>query len=78
MWSIALVARETRLVVGSSDRQLRVWSVEHVDAQQEVGGATSRAVIGEKRAALPSDDGDEMITQNDVIAEHNRSVRKLL
>ena len=77
MWSIALVAKETRLVVGSSDRQLRVWSVEHVDAQQEVGGATSRAVIGEKRTVLPGD-GDEMITQNDVIGDHNRSVRKLL
>ena len=74
MWSIALVARETRLVVGSSDRQLRVWAIEHVDAEQELGGTTSRAIIGEKRAALLGDDGDEIMGQSDVTV-HGRNVR---
>ena len=75
MWSIELVARETRLIVGSSDRQLRVWAVEHVDAMQELGGATSRAIIGEKRAASSGDDGNEMMGQGDVTKEHGRNVR---
>ena len=75
MWSIALVAKETRLVVGSSDRQLRVWAVEHVDdAQQEVGGATDKPIIGEKRPALSYDDGIEM-EQNDVTEGHVRNVK---
>ena len=64
-----MVARETRLVVRSSDQQLRVWAVEYVDAEQEVGGATSRAIIGEKRGSLSGDDGDEMMIQNDVTGE---------
>ena len=75
MWSIALVAKETRLVVGSSDRQLRVWAVEHVDAEQELGGATNRAIIGEKRGALLGSDGDEMMEQSDVTKEQARNVR---
>ena len=76
MWSIGLVAKETRLVVRSSDRHFRVWSVEHVDAQQEVGGATSKAVIGEKRAALPSDE-DEMVAQNDVTRKHKQKCKQI-
>ena len=46
-----MVARETRLV-RSSDQQMRVWAVEYVDAEQEVGGAISRAIVGEKRGRL--------------------------
>ena len=65
VWSIALVARETRLVVGSSDRQLRVWCVEHADVEQEVGGAPIKAIAGQKRA-LSSD--------NDVTEKHGRNV----
>ena len=75
MWSIALVAKETRLVVGSSDRQLRVWAIAHVDAEQELGRATSRAIIGEKRAALLGNDGDEMMEQSDATKERVRNVR---
>ena len=72
MWSIALVAKESRLVVGSSDRQLRVWSVDCGDAEKEVGGATSRVVIGHKRAPL-LDDGD--MSDNDVTEKYERNVR---
>ena len=47
-----MVTRETRLVVRSSDHQLRVWAVEYVDAEQKVGGALSRAIVGEKSGRL--------------------------
>lgn len=74
VWSIVLVARESRLVVGSSDRKLRVWAVEHSNAEQEVGGATSKTIIGQKRT--PSDDNDDiMMMQNDVTEQHERNVR---
>ena len=73
VWSIALVARETKLVVGSSDRQFRVWSVERADAEHEVGGAPIRAAAGQKRATLSGD--DVMMTQNDVTEKHRRNVR---
>ena len=80
VWSIALVAKESRLVVGSSDRQLRVWAVEHASAEQEVGGASSRVIIGQKRAPLSGDDGDDMISQNDVTGhgKHDRNVRNIM
>ena len=76
MWSLALVARETRLVVGSSDRQLRVWAVEHADVEQEMGGAISRATIGQKRVLFSADVGGEM-TQNDVTGNYGRNVRNI-
>ena len=64
---------ESRLVVGSSDRQLRVWAIKRDNAEQEVGGAISRAVIGQKRA--PSlDDDDDTMTQNNVTKKHERNV----
>ena len=74
VWSISLVARETRLVVGSSDRQLRVWCVEHTNTEQEVRGAPIRAIAGQKRAPL-SDDDDKMMAENDVTGKHGRNVR---
>ena len=73
VWSISLVAKETRLVVGSSDRQLRVWCVEHADAEQEVHGAPIRAIAGQKRAPLSDD--DKMMAENDVTGKHGRNVR---
>ena len=73
VWSISLVARETRLVVGSSDRQLRIWCVEHTDAEQEVRGAPIRAIAGQKRAPLSGD--DKMMAENDVTGKHGRNVR---
>ena len=73
VWSISLVARETRLVVGSSDRQLRIWCVEHTDAEQEVRGAPIRAIAGQKRAPLSDD--DKMMAENDVTGKHGRNVR---
>lgn len=73
VWSISLVARETRLVVGSSDRQLRVWCVEHTDAEQEVLGAPIRAIAGQKRALLSDD--DKMMAENDVTGKHGKNVR---
>lgn len=69
---MALVVKETRLVVGSSDRQLRVWAIEHTDSEQEVDGATSRAVIGQKRTLL-SDNGDTM-THDNVTWKNERNV----
>ena len=62
-------------LVRSSDRPAVESVVEYIDAEQEVGGATSEAIIGEKRGRLSGDDGDEMMIQDDVTGEHGRNVR---
>jgi len=55
VWSLALVAKESKLVVGSSDRELRVWELELTGAEQQMGVAQERVTIGQKRHP-PSDD----------------------
>jgi len=62
VWSLALVAKESKLVVGSSDRELRVWGLELTSAEQEVSVAQERAAIGQKRGP-PS--GDDLLTTED-------------
>ena len=52
-----------------------MWAIEYGDVEQEVGGATSRAIIVEKRGRLSGDDGDEIMIQNDVTGEHGRNVK---
>ena len=70
VWSLALVAKESKLVVGSSDRELRVWELELTGAEQEVDVAQEKATIGQKRGP-PS--GDDMMA-NDVTENSERNV----
>ena len=66
VWSLALVAKESKLVVGSSDRELRVWELELTGTEQQMSVAQERVNIDVVTNGI-TEDGERNVSIFDVV-----------